>query len=218
MHPSLAPRYSGQSSYRAVVRFELPPNLRGTSQEYWGPRCRFGFAPIGEREVYCYITFEAPAGEQYTLAQAKDRLTNIARPFPSPVPELAASAADNDIVRTDIADYAPFGPWHRDRLVLLGDAAHPATPNYGQGAAQAIEDAYLLAREIGEATNLEAALTNFEQLRRAKTTMINKRAWTVGKLAHVANPAGSWLRNLAIAATPEPFSRRELERLFTLQF
>jgi len=218
MHPSLQPRYSGQSSYRAVVKFDLPPDLRRTSQEHWAPRCRFGFAPIQEKEVYCYITFDALAGEQDTPTQAKERLTAIAQKFSSPVPELAANIAYGEIVRTDISDYAPFAPWHRDRIVLLGDAAHPATPNYGQGAAQAIEDAYFLARQIDRSSDVESALSNFEQLRRAKTTMINKRAWTLGKVAHMANPVARWMRNLAIAATPQSFSNRELKRLFTLQF
>jgi 2-polyprenyl-6-methoxyphenol hydroxylase-like FAD-dependent oxidoreductase len=58
----------------------------------------------------------------------------------------------------DISDRAPSARWGEGRVTLLGDAAHPMTPNVGQGACQAIEDALALAEELPRAASIEAGL------------------------------------------------------------
>jgi 2-polyprenyl-6-methoxyphenol hydroxylase-like FAD-dependent oxidoreductase len=63
-----------------------------------------------------------------------------------PIPELLAITRPQDVLRHDVAELAaPLPSFHRGRAVLLGDAAHPMTPNLGQGACQALEDAAVLA-------------------------------------------------------------------------
>jgi 2-polyprenyl-6-methoxyphenol hydroxylase-like FAD-dependent oxidoreductase len=63
-----------------------------------------------------------------------------------PIPVLLASARPQDVLRHDVAELAaPLPSFHHGRAVLLGDAAHPMTPNLGQGACQALEDAAVLS-------------------------------------------------------------------------
>ena len=65
--------------------------------------------------------------------------------------DLVEAAEEGTILRTDIYDREPLGErWGIGRVTLLGDAAHPMTPNLGQGACQAIEDAVVLALCLGE--------------------------------------------------------------------
>src|SRR5207247_936780 len=66
----------------------------------------------------------------------------------APIADVIAATAADEIVRTDIRDRDPIASWHSGRVVLLGDAAHPMTPNYGQGGCQAIEDAIVLDRQL----------------------------------------------------------------------
>jgi 2-polyprenyl-6-methoxyphenol hydroxylase-like FAD-dependent oxidoreductase len=64
-------------------------------------------------------------------------LGELSKSFPSPVPELIAKAREDDLARTDIIDLVPIRVWHKNRIVLIGDAAHASTPDLGQDSAQA---------------------------------------------------------------------------------
>jgi 2-polyprenyl-6-methoxyphenol hydroxylase-like FAD-dependent oxidoreductase len=57
--------------------------------------------------------------------------------------------------------------WHRDRALIIGDAAHAASPATGQGASMALEDAVALAEAIRESDSPDAALAAYEERRRA---------------------------------------------------
>src|SRR4051794_34840734 len=72
--------------------------------------------------------------------------------------------------------------WSVGRITLLGDAAHPMTPNLGQGACQALEDAVALADCLDSTTDLGAALHDYEQRRIARTSQIVRRSRLVGQV------------------------------------
>jgi 2-polyprenyl-6-methoxyphenol hydroxylase-like FAD-dependent oxidoreductase len=98
--------------------------------------------------------------------------------------------------------------------VLLGDAAHGTTPNLGQGGAQAVEDAWVIAEQIAAHDRSEDAFAAYEQVRRRKASMIIKRARQLGRVGHLRNPLGRALRNLAVRLTPANITRRELSRIY----
>ena len=82
---------------------------------------------------------------------AKATLSHLFSGWHRPVVDLVEAAEEGTILRTDIYDREPLGErWGIGRVTLLGDAAHPMTPNLGQGACQAIEDAVVLALCLGE--------------------------------------------------------------------
>lgn len=72
-------------------------------------------------------------------------------------------------------------PWHRGRIVLVGDAAHGATPHCGQGAAQAIEDGIVLAEELAGDVSIGAALEAFSARRYERCRAIVEGSEMVGK-------------------------------------
>ena len=76
-----------------------------------------------------------------------------------PVAAIIEATPPDRILRTDIYDRDPIERWHAGRVVLLGDAAHPMTPNLGQGAGQAIEDAVVLDECLAASSSIEEALT-----------------------------------------------------------
>ena len=79
--------------------------------------------------------------------------------FPSPIPEIIGASSISDVIRTDLFDFPPIPRWHKGRVVLIGDAAHAMTPNLGQGGAQAIEDAMVLAEDQQEVLGRSGART-----------------------------------------------------------
>jgi 2-polyprenyl-6-methoxyphenol hydroxylase-like FAD-dependent oxidoreductase len=117
------------------------------------------------------------------------------------------------VIQTDLWDAVPWRDWSVDRVVLLGDAAHPLTPNLGQGAAQAIEDAWVLARRLVERP-LELALREYEQLRAPRTSSLNATAWRFGQLSHWENPLACWLRDLALRWTPASVNTAQVLKVY----
>jgi salicylate hydroxylase len=90
--------------------------------------------------------------------------------------------------------------WGRGAVTLLGDAAHPMLPYLAQGAAMAIEDAWVLARALAERRDdAPAALRNYERERHARTARVQHAAHRTGTVYHLGGGA-ALLRRLALAA------------------
>lgn len=82
----------------------------------------------------------------------------------------------------------PLPTWIKGRVVLLGDACHPATPYLGQGAAMAIEDGLILARSFALESNFQNAFQRYEKARLPRTTELMAMALEQGKRYQAENP------------------------------
>jgi len=139
-HPGL--RYAGFTTWRLLTG---PVTGQVPMAESWGRGTVFGVMPLHDGRVYCYAAAPAAPG-----AHAGDELAELIRLFGDwhePIPGLLAIARPQDVLRHDVAELAaPLPSFHHGQVALLGDAAHPMTPNLGQGACQALEDAAVIAR------------------------------------------------------------------------
>jgi 2-polyprenyl-6-methoxyphenol hydroxylase-like FAD-dependent oxidoreductase len=95
-------------------------------------------------------------------------------------------------------------------VTLLGDAAHPMTPNLGQGACQAVEDAVVLARCLNEGGTTAAALRSSERLRSDRAAMVVRRSRRVGRVGQLENPLLCRLRDRALSLIPPKVQLRQL--------
>jgi len=212
------PRYAGYTAWRAVVEPEEELLPWGAGFESWGRGARFGCAHIGRGRVYWFATANAPEGEKDgppgSPAGAKAKLLRLFSGWHRQVADLVEAAEEGAILRTDIYDREPLGErWGEGRVTLLGDAAHPMTPNLGQGACQAVEDAVVLARCLGEGGATADSLRRYERLRSARVAMVVRRSRRVGMVGQVENPAICWLRNRALAMIPPKAQLRQLEEV-----
>jgi 2-polyprenyl-6-methoxyphenol hydroxylase-like FAD-dependent oxidoreductase len=184
-HP--APVYTGVTSWRFVVP-RTPGELMPS--ETWGRGRIFGVAGLGDGRIYCYAT--APAAEG---GRADDEQAELVRHFGrwhAPIPQLIGAA--DRVIRTDIRCLdRPLPRFHEGRVALLGDAAHAMTPNLGQGACQAIEDAVVLAARAGD-----GGLARYSAERVPRTAAIAAASRRVGRLANLANPVVAGLRDTAM--------------------
>ena len=195
---------------------KLPSALSNTCWEVWGGHCRFGFSSIGHGEVYWFAPVNALAGGTVQTSELAAKLADWYADFPSPIPEIIAASSISDVIRTDLFDFPPIPRWHEGRVVLIGDAAHAMTPNLGQGGAQAIEDALVLAEELSKTDSVAQALGRFERIRMPKVKWVANTAWRLGRLAHMQNPLARTLRDLVLRWTPERVNRKQLDRLYRL--
>jgi 2-polyprenyl-6-methoxyphenol hydroxylase-like FAD-dependent oxidoreductase len=191
-------RYSGQTSWRGLVTgVELNAPHRVT--ESWGPCQRFGIVPIGASDVYWFAVANAPAGERDEI-DPRHELSKRFAGWHAPIDGLLAITPPDQIIRTDIFDRPPINCWVDGRAVLLGDAAHPMTPNLGMGACQAIEDAVVLADALTRERSVDAALTRYQTRRISRANSFVGRSFRFGQVAHSSNAQVRWLRDQAIRA------------------
>lgn len=214
VQPAVTLRYAGQTCYRGIGRCDAGA-LRRTCLEQWGGRARFGLSGISSSETYWFAPITAPARTAMPREDLKAWLLETYRHFAEPVEAILRATPDEQIIQTDLYDFAPLRRWSAGHVVLLGDAAHAMTPNLGQGGAQAVEDAWVLAaclREHGE--QVGAALHAYEHRRRRRTRWTATTAWRIGRMAHVEGRVARWVRDAAIRLAPDFVQQRQTRRLF----
>ncbi|CAM4253122.1 FAD-dependent monooxygenase [Myxococcus xanthus] len=205
-------RYSGYTSWRGVCP-DVPSATPGLVSETWGRGARFGVVPIGFGQTYWFATQNAPAGEQDAPGETRARLQSLFGGWHAPIADLIAATDEANIIRTDIHDRPPASRWSRGRVTLLGDAAHPMTPNMGQGGCQAIEDAVVLAELLAGEGPVDAALAAYEQRRLGRANSFVTRSWSLGRVAQWESSAGRFIRNALFQLVPQGFAARQVRAL-----
>lgn len=171
-----------------------------------GPR--FWYAALRDGAVFWYATLPRGASERST----RD-LAAVYRGWPAPIRELIESTPEADAIRTTIKDRIPSARWGDGRVTLLGDAAHPSTPDLGQGACQAIESAAVLGDCLATATNaaeVERALRQYEQRRMTRTAAISRLCWMTSYNSTIESPLLCGVRDLAIRVALASAARSSL--------
>ncbi len=135
--------YTGYTCWRGNA--DITPAQLGCDGffEAWGRGARFGGVMVGPGEFTWYAAKNEPAGGADTPATIAARVRADFGDWAEPIPSILAATPAERMFRLDIADRTPDARWIDGRVALLGDAAHAITPNMGQGACQALEDAGL---------------------------------------------------------------------------
>lgn len=204
--------YSGQVGWRAVSEFPAD-HLDATFSETWGPGSRFGLVPIGTDRLYWFVAENAEEGAPLP-PQPKDDFRSRFAGWHDPIPEVVEGTDESSLSRTFIYDRPPAKRWGEGRVTLVGDAAHPMTPNLGQGAAQALEDAVVLGRELAGTGGAEAALRRYEQRRRKRASRIVKQSFQAGRMAQLTSPRACAVRDLLVRALPKRLALAQQARIF----
>lgn len=210
LYPGFVTRYSGVTCFR----FVLDAQWTDEAFEMWGPGKRVGVVPIGQTKTYVFLAMHAPPRAPAPWATLHDFRQQWSA-FGSPGAEAIAEVKDlGTLLHDDLEDgLAPqfYGP----SVVLLGDAAHAVTPNMGQGAGLAIEDACCLANVLDGTRPLMEALAEYERLRRPRAKWILDRSFAFGRIAQLTSPVVRWFRDWAVRLTPASVNERALRRIAT---
>lgn len=203
LYPGQEARYSGYSSWRAVIpgRFG-DPALR----QYWGPRAEFGLMPVSGTETYWYGYVAMPERTAVTdeLATARERFATWA----GPVREIIDATPSDALLRHDV-HHLPGGlpRYTAGRVVMVGDAAHGFLPTMGQGAATALEDGLCVGLLVGApvtaGADLGAALADFDAQRRPRCRALGRAALASARFG--SHLGGGWrqpVRNALMRRVP----------------
>lgn len=167
--PEAVPRFRRRTVWRGLTdTLETPV---GEGSITLSPDAQFGLMPMPGGGCYWFLT----ADEQQPDLRYPDELAEVRRrvgDWHQPIPEVLAATEAGAAMHHDIFDLDPLPTFVRGRRVLIGDAAHAMTPELGQGACQALEDAAALTRLISDDPDLAAALAGYDDLRRPRAQQI----------------------------------------------
>ena len=209
-------RYAGYTCWRAVIdNASLQLN---ECSETWGSNGRFGIVPLAHNKIYWFACINAPANnstmKQYTIKE----LLHQFRDYHQDIIAVLGETKNEHLIWSDIIDLQPIHQYAFDNIVLVGDAAHATTPNLGQGACQAIEDAVVLADEIKKNNDLTIAFKQFEKRRMKRTHWITATSHQIGTMAQLENKLLIRIRDFIFLHTPQHIKDRQFKKLYTTDF
>ena len=190
-------RYAGYTAWRGVGLIDRPEVPLGVTVIAMGRGSQAGLLPIGGGRTYWFATANVPAGGD-SLERGRPARPELLERFGDwypAIPAVIEATPEEAIIRNDIVDRPPVRRWTDGRVTLLGDAAHPTTPNLGQGACMAIESAYVLAKCLRASETPEAGLRAYEQARFDRTALITNQSWKLGKVFAYENSLKCWFRD-----------------------
>lgn len=218
LHPDAKLRYSGYTCWRGVCHFKQENFNIQHGSESWGWGERFGIFPLANDQVYWFMVKNAPYKDPLMSAFDKEKMLQVFGHWHDPIPQLIEATKETNIVWHDLVDIYPLKTWGKDRVTLIGDAAHAVTPNMGQGACQGIEDAVFLMKCLEKYGANQNAFRKYEQLRIGRTTKIIERSWQLGKVAQWENPVMTFFRNLGMKLTPNFIARKQMDWLYSVDY
>ncbi|PWI14558.1 monooxygenase [Streptomyces sp. Act143] len=183
--PQVRPRYAGQRVFYGYTRTARPSGAAEQITMVRGSRTAFGYAVSPDGETYWFarvadVPPKSPGGW-------REPLVELLSEDAGPAADIVAATRD-DVLVTDAAEIPVGTPWRSARTVLVGDAAHAASPATGQGASMALEDAVVLAKSLRDAPDTGAALARYEALRRPR---VEHNVTVSGAISRGDRPTGA---------------------------
>ncbi|VAW27703.1 Salicylate hydroxylase [hydrothermal vent metagenome] len=209
-------RIAKQVCWRGIVKIDIPKKYQTELNELWGKGKRFGFVHINENEVYWYAlaSYKTDYKKEFYNTNLEELFSN----FNPLIKRIISKTEKSNIILNKMMDLKPISSWHYKNVCLIGDASHATTPNLGQGACQAIESAYVIAECLSTEKNTQLAFQKLEKIRKRNARKIVKTSWTVGKMAHLENRFGIFLRNNIMRFIPKKLTEKQSTSIYKLNY
>ncbi|GFE18353.1 FAD-dependent oxidoreductase [Streptomyces glebosus] len=170
--PGVEPVYAGQSVFYGYTRSAPVAEDSGHITMVRGSSAAFGYAVSPDGEAYWFARVGGDAVPAEALAHPtpsrwREQLVALLGKDATPAAGIVAASTD-DIMATNATEIPPGAPWRSGRTLIIGDAAHAASPATGQGASMALEDAVVLAKSLRDTPDPDSALSLYEACRRPR--------------------------------------------------
>lgn len=206
IHPTASPVYQGYGAWRGIAENISHHQVWG---ETWGLGARFGFIPLPSNRIYWFGTSNRPANTP--PVNHREALRSQFSGWHEPIQQIIIATPDEAILYNDVLDIDPLTTWIDKRAILIGDSAHAMTPNLGQGACQAIEDAVALTQAFEQSSKWQEALATFESRRLKHTRAVQLQSRRIGRIGQLANPIINIIRDTITTLTPSSILMKQLE-------
>ncbi len=192
------PNYKGYTMWQGEVSYTHQDIDPTALLEIMGSGKRFGIIPMHNGKLGWWATYNETLKSYQHMDGRKKKLVNMFRSFEGPYSQIIGATIEEEISKTPIYDREFIAKWHDGKVLMIGDAAHPMTPNKGQAACLMMEDAYLLAHLLSSSDNLESALAAFELERIPRTLAIANESLRHGQAGQNENKWFVMFRNYFI--------------------
>ncbi|KAM6589074.1 hypothetical protein CsatA_011679 [Cannabis sativa] len=201
------PKYVGHCAFRGLGYYPNGQPFEPKVSYIYGRGLRAGCVPVSPTKVYWFVCFNRPSpGPKITdPAELKKQAKELVKNWPTDLLSIIDQTPDDTIIRTPLVDrwlWPTISPQASSGgVVLVGDAWHPMTPNLGQGACCALEDAVVLSRKLanaiksGSTQSVENALSSYGNERWPRVFPLTIRANLVGLALQWDNPIVCSVRN-----------------------
>ncbi|TMM35968.1 MAG: FAD-dependent monooxygenase [Actinobacteria bacterium] len=209
-----APRYAGLASFGARMDQTGEPSTDGAMHMVFGKRAFFGYQVLDDGTGGWFVNL--PQRTPQSLADARRtgapawiaRLSEVFRDDRTPAARMISRTRPEDLLIVGPMEDVPTVPvWSRDRVVLVGDAAHATSPSSGQGASLAVESAVQLARCLRDLPH-DKAFAAYESLRRARVERVIANAARTNT-DKAAGPVARILRDLFLPVAMKLLAKPE---------
>jgi 2-polyprenyl-6-methoxyphenol hydroxylase-like FAD-dependent oxidoreductase len=205
-----APRYSGLCAWRGVVR---APGLVENAWLSVGNGLQFLAAPLPHGHVYWSPLVRLEEGQWESIEDHRGYLFDRFRTWHDPIPTLLDRTPEDALVPTPVY-FRPPPKWiTRGSVALIGDAAHPMTPDLGQGGCQAIEDAVVLAECISVIGDIARGLSKFQERRLGRIRRVVRGARQLGVVMAEHHQFLTPIRTGALRAIPAGLTDKRLSAI-----
>jgi 2-polyprenyl-6-methoxyphenol hydroxylase-like FAD-dependent oxidoreductase len=201
------PRYAGQRVFYGYTTEAAPPKEPRRIDMIRGSAAAFGYTVSPHGETYWFARVPGPELSPDEIAGTgparwREQLVALLRPDATPAAGIVAATGTRLLV-TNACDLPAVTRWRTGRMLIIGDAAHAASPATGQGASMALEDAVVLAKALRDAGSTEAAFHAYERLRRPRVeaNIANSARMTVSSMPDQRQRT---LENQRLRSTPRP--------------
>jgi 2-polyprenyl-6-methoxyphenol hydroxylase-like FAD-dependent oxidoreductase len=176
---SAKPVFNGLSVWR--YNFARPPGMNWGSVHY-GRRAKAGLVPMSPGLMYMFVVTAEPGNPKMPQDRMHDVMRERLSDFTGVIAELRDQIIDpQGVVYRPMEPLLVPAPWHRDRILLIGDAVHATTPQLAQGASIAIEDAVLVAQLLSRDRSLEDIFAEFMRRRFERCKFVVETSLQIGR-------------------------------------
>ena len=175
-----APQFTGQGCWRIVA--DRPAEVDRAEMWLGGP-VKLGFNPVSRDKMYAFILEHVPDNPWFAPEEQLSHVADLLLPYGGYVPAIRESLGEGSMVNYRPLEWVLLpAPWHKGRVVLIGDAVHATTPHMASGAGMAVEDGLVLADELARHDDLETALTAFTARRFERARMVIENSVRIGEI------------------------------------
>lgn len=168
-----SPIYQGFINWVGVIEHDSVNFSELSVLDYWGVGERFGIVPVSQNKAYWAGGAVSKSIDIIKPNNYQTELNSIFSGWSDIIADVINETPQSRINKIYVHDHDPIDIWHKGNLILLGDSAHSPLPTSGQGACQALEDAWHLTRCLKNNINdIPKAFLLFTEVRKSKTSGI----------------------------------------------